>query len=404
MAHLLEVEGLSIAFADDFGENTYVDGVSFHVDEGETVCIVGESGCGKSVTVLSMMGLLGENGRVKQGRVLLNGQNLLALSETAFDRVRGNEISMIFQDAMSSLNPVFTIGNQLTEAIRAHLRMPKKEAEARAVGLLDKVGLSDPEKVMRKYPHTLSGGMRQRVMIAMALACGPKLLIADEPTTALDVTIQAQIMRLIRKLTREMHMSLLLITHDMGLVAEMADRVLVMYAGQIVESADVRSLFHSPMHPYTKALLQSMPNLLEGAGRRLTSIRGTVPEHYQNIDGCRFFNRCERAVPACEHMPQSMACAGGQTCVRCWLAADALQTENMNSAAPENGLGQAAASQTNVPQADEKNGATPENGMSQTLAPRTEAQATALPLTGAPPPTAGEQPLEGGGANGTQRG
>jgi len=318
MEHLLTVEGLSVAFSGDGGDNTYVDHVSFHVDTGETVCIVGESGCGKSVTVLSVMGLLGENGRVTDGQVLFEGQELLAVPEKELDKLRGNEITMIFQDAMSSLNPVFTIGNQLMESIRAHLHLTKAEATARAEALLEKVGLSDPKKVMREYPHTLSGGMRQRVMIAMALSCNPKLLIADEPTTALDVTIQAQIMRLLKALQQEYHMALLLITHDMGLVAEMADRVLVMYAGQVVEEADVNSLFQNPTHPYTKALLQSVPSIRDGEERRLASIHGSVPERYQDIEGCRFFNRCELAVPECEHRPQTLEPAGGQSFARCW--------------------------------------------------------------------------------------
>ncbi len=336
MAHLLAVEDLHVAFAGDSGENTYVDGVSFHVDDGETVCIVGESGCGKSVTVLSMMGLLGENGRVTAGQVLFDGKNLLALSEADLDRIRGDEITMIFQDAMTSLNPVFTIGSQLTESIRVHLHLSKREAAARAAALLLKVGLSDPEKVMRKYPHTLSGGMRQRVMIAMALSCNPKLLIADEPTTALDVTIQAQIMRLLKALKQEYHMSILLITHDMGLVAEMADRVLVMYAGQVVEESDVSQLFHAPRHPYTKALLTSVPSIRDDADRRLASIRGTVPERYQDIRGCRFFNRCALNKPACEHMTQMLEQVDKQAYVRCWVAA---QEEKLLKARGRDGLG-----------------------------------------------------------------
>lgn len=331
MKGLLTVEGLSVAFAGEGGEATYVDQVAFHVDEGETVCIVGESGCGKSVTVLSMMGLLGDGGRVTQGSVRFEGQELLTLSEKELDQVRGNRLTMIFQDATSALNPVFTIGNQITEAIRAHLPLGKQEAQARAIGLLRRAGLSDPERVMRKYPHTLSGGMRQRVMIAIALACEPRLLIADEPTTALDVTIQAQIMRLLKDLKKEYRMALLLITHDMGLVAEMADRVLVMYAGQVVEEADVATLFATPRHPYTRALLKSVPNIRDGAERRLDSIGGTVPEQYQGIRGCRFYNRCEMAVPACEHMPQQMEAVLGSR-VRCWRAAEGAPPED---AAPD---------------------------------------------------------------------
>lgn len=324
MEGLLTVEGISVAFAGEGGEDTFVDGVSFQVKEGETLCIVGESGCGKSVTALSIMGLLGEGGRVTQGSVRFEGQELLTLPERALDAVRGNRLTMIFQDATSALNPVLTIGDQLTEAIRAHLPLSRQEAKARAESLLRRVGLSDAARMMRKYPHTLSGGMRQRVMIAIALSCNPRLLIADEPTTALDVTIQAQIMRLLLELKNELGMALLLITHDMGLVAETADRVLVMYAGQVVEEADVQTLFAAPMHPYTQALLQSVPSIRDGAEHRLLTIGGTVPEHYQTIEGCRFFNRCPKAVAACEHRPQVMAAAGASR-ARCWLAADNAQ-------------------------------------------------------------------------------
>ena len=321
MDHLLTVAGLQVSFTGDGGDTTAVEDVSFHVDEGETLCIVGESGCGKSVTVLSMMGLLGDNGQVLAGQVLYNGQDLLALPEKELDHIRGNEVTMIFQDAMNSLNPVFTVGNQITETIRAHLHLPHQEAVDRAIALLRRVGLSDPAKVMRNYPHTLSGGMRQRVMIAMALCCNPRLLIADEPTTALDVTIQAQIMRLLVELQQEFHMALMLITHDMGVVAEIADRVLVMYAGQVVEQADVNALFHAPKHPYTQALLKSVPSIRDGGDRRLCSIPGSVPEHYQRIQGCRFYNRCEFAVPACEGMPQKLTPTANGGLARCWRAA-----------------------------------------------------------------------------------
>lgn len=321
MAHLLTIRDLSIAFSGDRGENTYADGVSFHLDAGETVCIVGESGCGKSITVLSIMGLLGENGHVTSGEAVFEGRDLLTLGQKQLDKLRGNEITMIFQDAMTSLNPVFTIGSQLTESIRTHLPLNRREAFKRAEALLVKVGLSDPQRVMKKYPHTLSGGMRQRVMIAMALCCNPRLLIADEPTTALDVTIQAQIMQLLKSLQQEYRMSMLLITHDMGLVAEMADRVIVMYAGQVVEEADTASIFNTPRHPYTKALLQSVPSIRDDAGRRLQSIHGTVPERYQDIAGCRFYNRCDYAKPACEHMRQELTTAAPGQSVRCWIAA-----------------------------------------------------------------------------------
>ncbi len=325
MSHLLTVRDLSIAFSGDQGESTFVDDVSFHVDTGETVCIVGESGCGKSITVLSIMGLLGENGRVTGGKAEFEGRDLISLGQRQLDKLRGNEITMIFQDAMTSLNPVFTIGSQLTESIRTHLQASRQEAFMRAEALLEKVGLSDPKKVMKKYPHTLSGGMRQRVMIATALCCNPKLLIADEPTTALDVTIQAQIMQLLKSLQHEYHMSILLITHDMGLVAEMADRVLVMYAGQVVEESNTASIFSAPRHPYTQALLQSVPSIKDQADRRLQSIHGTVPERYQDMAGCRFFNRCPMAKPECEYMHQALTAIAPGHSVRCWIASGQIQ-------------------------------------------------------------------------------
>ena len=283
MSHLLEVQGLTTAFTGDYGKTVSVDHIHFHVDEKEVVCIVGESGCGKSVTSLSIMGLLGKGGAVTDGSVLFDGKNLLALAEKELDQIRGNEITMIFQDPLTSLNPVFTVGNQITESIRTHMHLPKKEARERAVDLLRRVGMPDAAGVMKKYPHTLSGGMRQRVMIAMALSCNPKLLIADEPTTALDVTIQAQIMELLRELQKETGMSMILITHDIGLVANMADRVLVMYAGQIIEEAAAGELFANPRHPYTRALLDTVPTIRDGVERELVSIPGIVPENYDDM-------------------------------------------------------------------------------------------------------------------------
>lgn len=318
MEHLLEVDGLETTFFGDRGPSAAVDHVSFYVDSGETVCIVGESGCGKSVTSLSLLGLLGRGGRVTAGKALFEGQDLLAMTEKQLDAVRGAGISMVFQDALTSLNPVFTVGNQLVESIRAHLPLDKAAARQRAEELLARVGLPDPAAAMKKYPHTLSGGQRQRVMIAMALACGPRLLIADEPTTALDVTIQAQIMALLRQLQAETGMSILLITHDLGVVAQMADRVLVMYAGQIVEEAPVRTLFARPAHPYTQALLRSVPTI-GGPDQRLDSIRGTVPEHYQSIRGCRFASRCPFAAVECER-PQDMRTVGPGHTARCNIA------------------------------------------------------------------------------------
>lgn len=316
MSHLLEVTDLTTVFTGDYGKNISVDHVSFHIDPGEVVCIVGESGCGKSVTSLSIMGLLGKGGAVIDGSVLFDDINLLAMTEKEFDQIRGNQISMIFQDPLTSLNPVFTVGSQITESIRVHLHLPKNEARKRAVGLLEKVGMPDPQGVMKKYPHTLSGGMRQRAMIAMALCCNPRLLIADEPTTALDVTIQAQIMALLKKLQEETGMSMILITHDIGLVANMADRVLVMYAGQIIEQAKASELFKSPRHPYTRALLETVPTIRDDADRKLFSIPGIVPENYDHIKGCRFADRCAYRRPECEK-PQEEYPFGQEHTARC---------------------------------------------------------------------------------------
>lgn len=316
MSHLLEVTDLTTVFTGDYGKNISVDYVSFHIDPGEVVCIVGESGCGKSVTSLSIMGLLGKGGAVIDGSVLFDDKNLLAMTEKEFDQIRGNQISMIFQDPLTSLNPVFTVGSQITESIRVHLHLPKDEARKRAVGLLEKVGMPDPQGVMKKYPHTLSGGMRQRAMIAMALCCNPRLLIADEPTTALDVTIQAQIMALLKRLQEETGMSMILITHDIGLVANMADRVLVMYAGQIIEQAKASELFKSPRHPYTRALLETVPTIRDDADRKLFSIPGIVPENYDHIKGCRFADRCAYRRPECEK-PQEEYPFGQEHTARC---------------------------------------------------------------------------------------
>lgn len=301
MPHLLEVQDLTTVFAGDYGKNISVDHINFHVKEGEVVCIVGESGCGKSVTSLSIMGLLRKDGAVKDGSVLFDGKNLLSMTEKELDQVRGNELTMIFQDPLTSLNPVFTVGNQIVESIRTHMHLSKEDAKKRAEMLLEKVGMPDARGTMKKYPHTLSGGMRQRVMIAMALSCSPRLLIADEPTTALDVTIQAQIMKLLKELQEETGMSMILITHDIGLVANMADRVLVMYAGQIIEEAPVKELFENPKHPYTKALLDTVPTIRDAADRQLVSIPGIVPENYDGMKGCRFAERCKYRRQECDN-------------------------------------------------------------------------------------------------------
>ena len=299
MSHLLEVQGLTTTFKGDYGKTISVDHIHFHVDEGEVVCIVGESGCGKSVTSLSIMGLLGRGGAVTDGSVLFDSKNLLSMTEKEFDKIRGNEITMIFQDPLTSLNPVFTVGSQITESIRTHMHLSKEDAAKRAEALLTRVGMPDAHGTMKKYPHTLSGGMRQRVLIAMALSCNPRLLIADEPTTALDVTIQAQIMKLLGQLQKETGMSMILITHDIGLVANTADRVLVMYAGQIIEEAPVKELFENPRHPYTMALLDTVPTIRDSADRQLFAIPGIVPENYDGITGCRFAERCRYRRPEC---------------------------------------------------------------------------------------------------------
>ena len=300
MSHLLKAQGLTTAFTGDSGENISVDHIHFHVDEGEVVCLVGESGCGKSVTSLSIMGLLGRGGAVTDGSVLFDGKNLLSMTEKELDQIRGNQITMIFQDPLTSLNPVFTVGSQIMESIRTHMHLSREESRRRARELLERVGMPDARGVMKKYPHTLSGGMRQRVMIAMALSCNPRLLIADEPTTALDVTIQAQIMELLGDLQKETGMSMILITHDIGLVANMADRVLVMYAGQIIEEAQTEELFEHPRHPYTMALLDTVPTIRDGAERELFAIPGIVPEDYDDIKGCRFADRCKYRRPECD--------------------------------------------------------------------------------------------------------
>ena len=313
MSHLLEVKQLTTTFSGDYGETVSVNHVNFYVDEGEVVCLVGESGCGKSVTSLSIMGLLGRGGAVTDGSVLFNGKNLLSMTEKELDEIRGNQITMIFQDPLTSLNPVFTVGNQITESIRSHMGLSKEEASKRAESLLTKVGMPDAKGIMKKYPHTLSGGMRQRAMIAMALSCSPRLLIADEPTTALDVTIQAQIMGLLKELQGELGMSVILITHDIGLVAGMADRVLVMYAGQIIEAAGVKEIFKHPKHPYTRALLDTVPSIKDTKERQLVSIPGIVPESYDGIPGCRFAERCAYRKPECDRPQEDYEFGEGHT-------------------------------------------------------------------------------------------
>jgi peptide/nickel transport system ATP-binding protein len=286
------VENLKTYFYTEDGVVKAVDGVSFEVREGETLGIVGESGSGKSVTSLSIMRLLDQNGKIVDGKIIFKGRNLLELSESEMRKIRGKEIAMIFQEPMVALNPVFTIGDQIMEAIILHQNVSEKEARKMAIDLLRKVGIPEPEKRVDEYPHQLSGGMRQRAMIAMALSCRPSLLIADEPTTALDVTIQAQILELMKELQKEYGMAIILITHDMGVVAEMSDKVAVMYAGKVVEYGDVKTIFTEPKHPYTYALLESIPRI-DVEQERLKSIPGNVPDPLNFPPGCKFHPRCE---------------------------------------------------------------------------------------------------------------
>lgn len=332
MEHLVEVQQLQTVFQTDKGEVTSVEEVSFSLKAGETVGIVGESGCGKSVTSLSIMKLLGKNGKIKNGKILFKGKDIAQLSEEDMQSIRGNDISMIFQEPMTSLNPVFTIGNQMIEVIQLHMKLPKKEAVAYAVEMLKKVGIPRAEAIMGEYPHSLSGGMRQRVMIAMALACKPNLLIADEPTTALDVTIQAQILKLMKQLKEESNTSIMLITHDLGVVAEMADKVIVMYAGQVVEEADVYSLYDDPKHPYTKGLLESIPHLEVEGETRLTSIPGVVPTPQHMPKGCRFQPRCTFATERCtQEKPPLLSLENNETHkVRCWIYEEAQMRKEVN--------------------------------------------------------------------------
>ena len=313
---ILEVRDLRTSFHTREGEGRAVDGVSFHLDRGETLGLVGESGCGKSVTALSILGLVAPPGRIGGGQILLSGRDLLTLPEKDMRQVRGDEVAMVFQEPMSSLNPVLTCGRQIEEAVRLHQGGSRQEAKARAIEMMHLVGIPAPEQRVDDYPHQLSGGMRQRVMIAIALSCSPDVLIADEPTTALDVTIQAQILELLEKLQAEFHMAILLITHDLGVVAEVADRVAVMYAGQIVETATTKDLFASPRHPYTRGLLCSIPHL-DGRQERLEVIPGRVPEATSLPFGCRFHPRCSLAESACEATDQSLEECGVDHEVRC---------------------------------------------------------------------------------------
>lgn len=319
---LIDIRNLKTQFQMEDGISPAVDGVSLYVGRGETLAVVGESGCGKSVTALSVMRLVpNPPGKIVGGEIFFEGRDLLKISEQEMRDVRGDDISIIFQEPMTSLNPIYTIGDQIVETIIQHQRMSKKAALDKAVEMLRLVGIPLPDKRVNEYPHHLSGGMRQRVMIAMALSCNPKLLIADEPTTALDVTIQAQILDLMRKLKGELGMAIMLITHDLGVVAEMAQRVVVMYAGKVIEEADTASIFRQPLHPYTEGLLQSVPRM-DSTSEQLHMIEGVVPNPLKLPIGCRFGPRCPYAFEKCrESQPELQRVADGRY-VACFLGAD----------------------------------------------------------------------------------
>jgi oligopeptide/dipeptide ABC transporter ATP-binding protein len=316
---ILNIQDLAIEFKTAEGSLSAVRNLSFSLKKGETVCIVGESGCGKSISSLAIMGLLPRNGRIAKGSIQFEGQDLSQLKPDQMRKIRGNKISMIFQEPMTALNPVFTIGFQLREPLRIHQGLSKKEAHKRGIELLEQVGLSLPEQRMKQFPHELSGGMRQRVMIAIALACHPQILIADEPTTALDVTIQSQILELINDLKAKLQTGVVMITHDMGVVAETADRVVVMYAGEIVEDGTVEEIFRSPQHPYTQGLLASVPSV-DGEKTELKAIPGSMPNINEAIEGCRFHPRCAFATDLCRVKAPELFTENGHR-TKCWLKA-----------------------------------------------------------------------------------
>ena len=319
MQNILEIKNLTTSFASDGRKDRAiaVSGVDLAIPQGKTVGLVGESGCGKSVTSLSVMGLLADNGRVESGEAIFAGQDLLRLSDKEMRKLRGNRISMIFQEPMTSLNPVLTVGRQVAESARLHRGLDKAAAKALAIESMRKVGIPEPERRYGQYPHQLSGGLRQRVMIAMAMILKPDLLIADEPTTALDVSIEAQILRLMRDLQRENGTSILMITHNLGVVAEVCDEVYVMYAGEIVERADVYTLFRECAHPYTRGLMASLPRMTP-KGRRLYNIRGTVPNPRAMPAGCRFAPRCEQCSERCMNEKPPLTDLGGGHLCRCF--------------------------------------------------------------------------------------
>jgi oligopeptide/dipeptide ABC transporter ATP-binding protein len=344
MPHLLEVKDLRTHFQTRAGLVRAVDGVSFYLDRGELLGLVGESGCGKSMTALSVMRLIAPPGKIVSGEVLFDGTDLLRLSDAEMRQMRGDDIAMIFQDPMTSLNPVYTVGEQIAEALRLHRKMSRKEARQATIEAMREVAIPDPARRINDYPHQLSGGMRQRVMIAMALACNPKLLIADEPTTALDVTIQAQILELLDKLRKQRDLAVLLITHDLGVVAEVADRVAVMYTGRIVEESPVEELFARPKHPYTEGLLRSVPKLTTEEvvkKERLETIEGVVPSPTELPPGCHFAPRCPHRMPRCTEHDIPLYQLDGGVQVRCVLydlaaavAADHQTAETRDGAGP----------------------------------------------------------------------
>lgn len=315
---LLKVTQLKTYFQSGTTVVKAVDDVSFTIERGELVGIVGESGSGKSITALSIMGLIDEPGEVVAGEIFFNGKDLRKYSPKAMEKIRGNDIAMIFQEPLTALNPVLTVGRQISEAIRIHQKVSKLEAKEKSIAALKQVKIPRPEKVYDSYPHMLSGGMRQRVMIAMALSCEPQLLIADEPTTALDVSIQAQILQLLKDLTVDINAAILLITHDLGVIAEMVDRVIVMYGGKIVEISDVMTLFDAPKHPYTEGLLKSMLQMHE-AENTLYAIKGNVPQQDEMPKGCKFHPRCEHAMDICREQEPSLIERPDKSQVRCWL-------------------------------------------------------------------------------------
>lgn len=320
MSKILEVKDLEVSFHTFGGEVKAVRGVNFSVEKGKTVAIVGESGCGKSVTAKSIMQLLPKPpADYKGGEILFNGENILNKSERQMQKVRGNDIGMIFQDPMTSLNPTAKVGSQIAEGLLRHRKVSRKQAHEKAIELLDLVGIPQPEKRVEQYPHEFSGGMRQRAMIAIALACQPKLLIADEPTTALDVTIQAQILELMKDLQSKTGTSIILITHDLGVVAEMVDDVVVMYAGQVVETGTVDEIFANPHHPYTQGLLKSVPRLDQNKNEPLYPIVGSPPDLMDPPKGCPFFARCEHAMEVCRNHNPVLESMGGKHYASCWL-------------------------------------------------------------------------------------